>query len=201
MHARRRRGEEEHVSPSDDRADRHGVGLKCREARGATRGSRPVGLRSRPPRSTARRRAALTHYTLHTFAISTSLSGALTAVERLTVDGQYLIAQHGPFLTAHGQESGTWPNLTAQGLTVDNRPALLAAQRSPRARWRRAAESAVAAERERHVCVEAQNAARSAPEGRRRRGREGADGGGAVGPAEGGAFASKRERARANSML
>ena len=59
--ARRRRA----VSPSDDRADRHGVGLKCREARGATRGSRPVGLRSRPPRSTARRRAALTHYTLH----------------------------------------------------------------------------------------------------------------------------------------
>ena len=30
--------------------------------------------------------------TLHTFAISTSLSGALTAVERLTLDGQYLIA-------------------------------------------------------------------------------------------------------------
>ena len=105
--ARRRRA----VSPSDDRADRHGVGLKCREARGATRGSRPVGLRSRPPRSTARRRAALTHYTLHTFAISTSLSGALTAVERLTVHGQYLIAQRGPFLTAHGQESGSMVEL------------------------------------------------------------------------------------------
>ena len=76
-----------------------------RAARRAVRD--PSRLMSRPPRSTARRRAALIHYyTLHTFAISTSLSGALTAVERLTVDGQYLIAQHGPFLTAHGQESG-----------------------------------------------------------------------------------------------
>ena len=46
-----------------------------------------------------------------TFAISTSLSGALTAVERLTVHGQYLIAQHGPFLTAHGQESGSMVEL------------------------------------------------------------------------------------------
>ena len=86
-----------------------------RAARRAVRD--PSRLMSRPPRSTARRRAALIHYTLHSFAISTSLSCALTAVERLTVDGQYLIAQHGPFLTAHGQESGAWSNLTAQGLT------------------------------------------------------------------------------------
>ena len=48
MRARRRRGEEEHVSPSDDRADRHGVGLKCREARSATRGSRPVASNVTP---------------------------------------------------------------------------------------------------------------------------------------------------------
>ena len=92
-----------------------------RAARRAVRD--PSRLMSRPPRSTARRRAALIHYTLHSFAISTSLSCALTAVERLTVDGQYLIAQHGPFLTAHGQESGSMVDLTAQGLIVDNRPA------------------------------------------------------------------------------
>ena len=80
-----------------------------RAARRAVRD--PSRLMSRPPRLTAHRRAALIHYTLHSFAVSTSLSCALTAVERLTVDGQYLIAQHGPFLTAHGQESGSMVEL------------------------------------------------------------------------------------------
>ena len=116
--ARRRRA----VSPSDDRADRHGVGLKCREARGATRGSRPVASTVTPSSidcaSTGR-----TH-SLHPPHVRDFDKSEWRADSSGTADRGRSIPNRAAraVLTAHGQESGSMSNLTAQGLTVDNRP-------------------------------------------------------------------------------
>ena len=70
------------------------------------------GITDGPPSSIDCASAGRTHHSLHPpRSRFRQVRVALTAVERLTVDGQYLIAQHGPFLTAHGQESGSMVEL------------------------------------------------------------------------------------------